>query len=93
MARENVSNGSRGKDAFDAQRALNKFHIQSLMGNGPGLSRAPLREDSIFGSDSTAALNGFKDAVGLPTDGTADNDTWSELEKFVPEDIAAQDAL
>jgi hypothetical protein len=93
MARATVSNGSTGRDAFDAQRALNATHIALLVAGGPGLAGAPLREDSNFGPHSVQVLNSFKDTNSLPMDGTADDDTWALLEPNLPSDPAPPNAL
>jgi Putative peptidoglycan binding domain len=92
MARSNVTNGSQGSDAFDAQCALNGFHIASLVDGNSGLIGAPLREDSQFGAHSVDVLNDFKRQRGLPEDGIADAATWDELEPFVPTDPPLPDA-
>lgn len=92
MARSIVTNGSKGKDAFDCQRALNWYHIHLLLNELPGLLGAPLREDSNFGRSSTAVLNAFKSNEVLPEDGVADQQAWDILEQSIPADPGLPDA-
>ena len=62
-----LQSGSRGDGAVFLQAALN------LLNYNCGTA------DGIFGAKSTAALNRFKEARLLPTDGKADAALWEEL--------------
>ena len=63
----NLTTGDSGDAVTFLQAALN------LLGYSSG------RVDGAFGPMTAAALNRFKQAKGLPTDSTADGDTWDFL--------------
>lgn len=68
----------------DAQRRLNRFHQLEVAAGRPGLERAPLAEDCMFGPATLAAVLSFQRTVfpGQPSehDGKIGPKTWAKLD-------------
>lgn len=76
--------GSMHPAVREAQRKLNVFHAQELAAGRPGLDRAPLVEDCMFGPKTHAAVIDFQRRVfpGQPNehDGIIGPKTWAKLD-------------
>src|SRR6266540_2864664 len=76
--------GSVSPAVRDVQRRLNDIHARRFMASLPGIDRAPLLEDCVFGKDTFAAVLSFQRIAfpGNPAehDGKVGPHTWAALD-------------
>ncbi len=75
--------GSNGEHVLDLQQKLNKHKA----------SDPPLKEDSIFGPKTLAAVHAFQKSKGLTSDGIVGEKTWAALNIEVPAPVVDPPAL
>jgi hypothetical protein len=68
-------------DVCEAQRKLNIYDRRERAAGRAGLSKAPLKEDCMFGLDTKSAVIDFQSQHGLVQDGKVGPLTWAELDR------------